>query len=185
MRLFCIGRNYVAHAEELKNAIPDDPVVFIKPDSALSRVAFPAAVGQVHFEGELVLRLGENRQPEHMTVGLDFTARDLQSTLKTKGLPWELSKGFDGSAVLGDWIPFQEGTIHYTLEKNGDVAQSGDTDLLIFKFETIIEFLSRFFELRPGDVIFTGTPAGVGPCKTGDSFVGKIEGREVLNFVVH
>ncbi len=185
MRLFCIGRNYVEHARELSNPLPSEPVVFLKPDSSLARLPFPAAVGQVHFEGEWVVRLNEFLKPGHMTVGIDFTARDLQSTLKAKGLPWEISKGFDGSAVLGDWVPFREGNLKFTLELNGKVVQSGDTSLLIFGLDFILEYLSLLFELKEGDVVFTGTPSGVGPTCAGDVFVGTIEDQPVLNMRVH
>lgn len=185
MRIFCIGRNYVDHVAELNNLMPEDPVVFIKPDSSLWRVTFPRAVGPVHFEGELVLRLGPDLTPDHMTVGIDFTARELQTQLKSKGLPWELSKGFDGSAVLGEWIPFTSGTVNFTLEKNGSIVQRGNTDLLIFDFKRVLSFLSQFFELKTDDVIFTGTPAGVGLSQSGDEFVGRIEGQEVLSVKIH
>ena len=185
MRIFCIGRNYVDHVAELNNVMPDDPVVFIKPDSSLWRVAFPPAVGPVHYEGELVLRLGQHLKPDHMTVGLDFTARELQNKLKEKGLPWELAKGFDGSAAMGEWIPFSEQVVKFTLEQNGKVVQIGSTDHLIFSFDKILYFLGQFFELKPDDVIFTGTPAGVGRCASGDHFVGRIEGNEVLSVRIH
>lgn len=200
MKIICIGRNYAAHALELNNPIPKRPVIFMKPPSALlvnrKPLYYPEFTKDLHYEAEVVLKINKNGrfvQPEHaadyykeLTVGIDFTARDLQSELKEKGHPWELAKGFDGSAVLGKFIAkdkIDPASIRFDLEKNAQVVQQGDTANLLFPFDDIIVFVSQFFKLQMGDLIYTGTPAGVGPVAIGDKLDGFIhtnEGREQL-----
>ncbi len=188
MKIVCVGRNYKAHALELGNSVPEEPVIFCKPDSALlpprNPFVIPPWTQDVHHEIEWVLRVGKvgkfieprfaYRYFDAMTVGLDFTARDLQTELKNKGLPWERAKGFDGSAVLGTWSPMPaEPTDHQIrLEKNGVTVQSGNTRDFLTPLEELIAFISTYFTLKKGDIIFTGTPAGVGPVKPGDSLEG-------------
>ena len=188
MKIVCVGRNYKAHALELGNSVPEEPVIFCKPDSALlpprNPFVIPPWTQDVHHEIEWVLRVGKvgkfieprfaYRYFDAMTVGLDFTARDLQTELKNKGLPWERAKGFDGSAVLGTWSPMPaEPTDHQIrLEKNGITVQSGNTRDFLTPLEELIAFISTYFTLKKGDLIFTGTPAGVGPVKPGDSLEG-------------
>ena len=188
MKIVCVGRNYKAHALELGNSVPEEPVIFCKPDSALlpprNPFVIPPWTQDVHHEIEWVLRVGKvgkfieprfaYRYVDAMTVGLDFTARDLQTELKNKGLPWERAKGFDGSAVLGTWSPMPaEPTDHQIrLEKNGITVQSGNTRDFLTPLEELIAFISTYFTLKKGDLIFTGTPAGVGPVKPGDSLEG-------------
>jgi 2-keto-4-pentenoate hydratase/2-oxohepta-3-ene-1,7-dioic acid hydratase in catechol pathway len=201
MKILCIGRNYGLHAKELGNEIPDKPVIFSKPDTALLRnnEAFyiPSFSNDVHYETELVVRIekmGKSIEPQfahkyysHITLGVDFTARDVQNELKSKGLPWELAKAFDNSAVVGEFIPIENRPIqdlHFTLEKNGQVVQTGHTSDMLFKVDEIIAFVSKYFTLKTGDLIFTGTPAGVGKVDIGDQLVGKLESRELFNFEI-
>ena len=188
MKIVCVGRNYKAHALELGNSLPEEPVIFCKPDSALlpprNPFVIPPWTQDVHHEIEWVLRVGKvgkfieprfaYRYLDAMTVGLDFTARDLQTELKNKGLPWERAKGFDGSAVLGTWSPMPAEPMDHQirLEKNGETVQSGNTRDFLTSLEDLIAFISTYFTLKKGDLIFTGTPAGVGPVKPGDSLEG-------------
>lgn len=197
MKIFCVGRNYAAHAEELKNEVPDRPLIFMKPPTAIlhkERDFFiPEFSKNIHYEAELVLKIGKNGRAvqkkfarsyiSHVTVGLDFTARDLQDELKSKGHPWEIAKGFDNSAVLGEWVPFDSSrteSFNFDLKKNGEIVQHGDTSLLIFPFEELISYISNFFTLQNGDCIYTGTPAGVGPVVAGDVLEGSLEGKQVF-----
>lgn len=193
MKIVCIGRNYADHAKELGNAVPEEPVFFCKPDSAILPKGHPFFIPEwtadVHYEIELVLRisrLGKSIQPEFahryydaIAVGIDFTARDVQEKLKAKGLPWEKAKGFDGSAVIPqEWIPMEQvprddkGNIHFCLQKNGEMAQSGNSADMIFSFDQIIAHVSNYMTLKIGDLIFTGTPKGVGPVHIGDTLEG-------------
>lgn len=191
MKIICVGRNYVAHAKELGNETPTEPVIFLKPDSAILNAREPFFIpdfsDDIHYEGELVVRI--NRIGKHIderfahkyykeiTVGIDFTARDLQAKLKEKGLPWELAKGFDRSAVIGNWQnkeAFDIKNLHFFLFKNGAEVQHGDTSLMLFSVDKIISYVSRYFTLKIGDVIYTGTPAGVGKVSPGDILVGKL-----------
>jgi len=199
MKIICIGRNYAEHAHELNNPITEQPVLFMKPESAriLARQPFfiPEMPGSIHFEVEIVVkinRLGKNipekfahRYYDEVTAGIDFTARDVQSELKKKGLPWELAKAFDGSAAIGTFIPVKEAgpitNIHFSLQKNGDTVQSGDTSQMLFPVDTIISYVSRYFTLKKGDMLFTGTPAGVGPVAAGDLLEGFINDKKLLN----
>ena len=197
MKIICIGRNYAAHARELNNPIPKRPVIFMKPPSALlvnrKPLYYPEFTNDLHYECEVVLKIkknGRHVQPEYapdyykdITLGIDFTARDLQSELKAKGHPWELAKGFDGSAALGKFIPKSEiegESIHFELLKNGEQVQKGDTADLLFSFDQLIVFVSKFFKLQMGDYIFTGTPAGVGPVEIGDQLEGIIHTKSGL-----
>lgn len=198
MKILCIGRNYRKHAEELGNEVPEEPVIFMKPDSAIlrQRDAFyiPDFSNDIHYEAEIVIklnRLGKHIQAKfahkyfvELTLGIDFTARDVQSKLKAKGLPWEKAKAFDSSAVCGHWLPVDEfdvTNLSFELHKNGEVVQKGNTSNMIFPVDQLIEHCSRYFTLKIGDQIFTGTPEGVGPVKSGDILEGFIEGRKVLN----
>ena len=198
MKIFCIGRNYIDHAKELNNPVPSEPLIFMKPPTALllnNRHFFhPDFSHNIHYEGEIVLRIAKNGrsvQPEFagryydaVAFGIDFTARDLQDQLKSKGHPWEIAKGFDRSAPLSRFIPLEElsnsGDIHFQLKKNGEVVQDGHTRDLIFSFDTLICHISRYFTLHKGDYVFTGTPAGVGPVQIGDVLEGFIEGERLL-----
>ncbi len=203
MRIFAIGRNYVEHIRELNNERPDEPVIFTKPDTALLRhnepFHYPAFSNDIHHEVELVLRIGkegknipEARALEHVEaigIGIDFTARDLQQKAKEKGLPWDIAKGFDGSAPVSDtFIPLQQfpdlNQIHFSLQVNGQLKQHGHTGLMIFSFAYIISYLSRFFTIRQGDLIFTGTPKGVGPVIPGNVLQAFIESEKLLEVEV-
>jgi 2-keto-4-pentenoate hydratase/2-oxohepta-3-ene-1,7-dioic acid hydratase in catechol pathway len=197
MKIICIGRNYADHARELKNDIPAEPVIFMKPDSALitgNRPFFlPEFTQDLHYETELVVRihkLGRHIEERFahkyygdITVGIDFTARDLQQKLKTQGLPWELAKAFDGSAVLGEWVPLAGRDIqdlHFHLDKNGKTVQQGHTADMLFNVNQIISFVSRYFTLKIGDLIYTGTPAGVGKVDIGDELNGFLGDNELF-----
>lgn len=185
MKIICIGRNYSEHAKELGNEVPENPVIFIKPDTAVLKKGadfyIPEFSNDIHYELEVVLKIskaGKYILPENaekhfdeIGLGIDFTARDLQSHLKKKGLPWELAKGFDGSAVLSDFVPKENvdlSSLQFSLTLNGTTAQNGNTADMIFKPAEIISFVSQYFTLRVGDLIFTGTPAGVGKVSEGD-----------------
>jgi acylpyruvate hydrolase len=203
MRIFCIGRNYVEHIKELNNAVPEDPVVFTKPDTAIIRnnapFYYPEFSKDIHHEVELVLKIskeGKNIEEKFATkyidsigMGIDFTARDLQAKAKAKGLPWDIAKGFNGSAPISDkFIPvadFKNLTdINFKLEINGQIKQQGNTSLMLFPFPVIISYLSNFFTLKTGDLIFTGTPSGVGPVQTGDKLSAYLENDKMLEFEV-
>ena len=192
MKIICIGRNYAEHAKELKNEVPDEPVVFMKPPSALlvnnKPFYYPEFSNDIHYEAEIVLKIcknGRHVQPEfaddyydQIGLGIDFTARDLQAKCKEKGHPWEIAKGFDGSAVLGNFVPIEQvdrQAIEFELRKNGGVVQHGNTKDMLFSFADIIVYLSKFFRLQIGDYIYTGTPAGVGPIRIGDKLEGFIK----------
>ena len=202
MKIICIGRNYAAHIEELKNEKPGQPVVFLKPDTALIKgeapFYYPDFSTNIHHEIELVLKIskeGKYIQPqfahryfEEIGLGIDFTARDLQDQCKAKGLPWEIAKAFNGSAPIGNFKPVSEFSdlknIDFHLEINGEVKQKGNTSLMLFDFATIISYVSQFFTLKKGDLIYTGTPAGVGPVQTGDQLFGFIGNEKMLHVEV-
>ena len=202
MKLVCVGRNYAAHVEELKNEKPSDPVLFIKPDSAIlpreQDFFIPEFSRNVHYEIELLVKIkkvGKHiskafapRYYDEITVGIDFTARDLQEQLKSRGLPWEKAKGFDGAAVIGRWVPktrFSDmGDLRFSLEKNGVAVQEGHTKNMLWDVDEIISYCSTFFTLKKGDVIFTGTPAGVGPVAANDYLSGRLEGEELFSLKV-
>jgi len=200
MKIICIGRNYIEHARELNNPVPKEPVFFMKPDSAIIRnnkpFFLPDFSKEVHHEIELVLkidRLGKgideqfaHRYYHEIGIGVDFTARDLQRIAKEKGLPWEKAKAFDGSAPLGGFLAKEKlpDPILFRLEINGKTVQEGSTADLIFSFDKIIAYVSRYITLRTGDLIFTGTPAGVGPVQRSDHLRGYIGDQLLLDFVV-
>ncbi|MBL6731025.1 MAG: fumarylacetoacetate hydrolase family protein [Bacteroidia bacterium] len=198
MKIICIGRNYVAHVKELGNEIPKEPVLFMKPDSAIfrQRDAFyiPDWTNEVHYEAEIVIkinRLGKNIEEKfapkyysQFTLGIDFTARDIQKNLKALGLPWEKSKAFDQSAVLGEYLNVNDyslDNLNFELKINGRVVQSGNTKSMIYTIPQIINHCSEFFTLKIGDLIFTGTPEGVGKVNAGDELEGFIEGKKILH----
>lgn len=203
MRIFAVGRNYVEHIEELNNQRPDEPVIFTKPDTALLKnnasFYYPEFSKDVHHEVELVLRIskeGKNIEQKFahkyydaIGVGIDFTARDIQAKIKEKALPWDIAKGFDGSApVSSRFIPVQDfkdvRSINFHLEVDGTQKQKGNTSLMLFPFDVIIAYLSKFFTLRTGDYIFTGTPKGVGPVTIGNKLAAFIENEKLLEFEV-
>ena len=198
MKIFCIGRNYAAHAAEMGSKVPTEPLIFMKPPSAIltnnKPLYYPEFTNDLHYEGELVFRICKNGKhvdkvfaPSYIDAvafGIDFTARDLQSKFKEKGQPWELAKGFDNSAALSEFIPIKEfertKDISFTLHKNGISVQQGSTAQMIFDIPSIISYVSRFIKVQTGDYIFSGTPVGVGPVKVGDVLTGYIEDRELL-----
>jgi 2-keto-4-pentenoate hydratase/2-oxohepta-3-ene-1,7-dioic acid hydratase in catechol pathway len=193
MKMFCIGRNYAEHAKELGNLIPEEPVIFMKPKSALLQshtpFYYPEFTNELHYECELVLRICKNgkyiqesyagKYYDAITVGIDFTARDIQNEWKEKGLPWEKAKAWDNSAVVGKWIPIanikNKKEIHFSLHKNNEVVQKGLSGDMIHSFDAIIASISQFFSLNIGDLIFTGTPKGVGEIVVGDQLKGFLE----------
>lgn len=197
MKIICIGRNYAEHAQELGNEIPENPVIFMKPDTAVlkkgSDFYIPEFSNDVHYELEVVLKISKggkyileenaHKHYEEIGLGIDFTARDLQSQLKGKGLPWELAKGFDGSAVLSDFYPkskFNLSELQFSLFKNNEEVQNGNTSLMLFSPDKIIAFVSQYFTLRVGDLIFTGTPKGVGKVEENDILEAHLEGKKVF-----
>jgi 2-keto-4-pentenoate hydratase/2-oxohepta-3-ene-1,7-dioic acid hydratase in catechol pathway len=203
MKFICIGRNYRAHAAELKNEIPDKPVLFLKPDTAMLKPGqdfyLPEFSQDVHHEAEVAIRIaraGKYIRPEFalsyveaLSLGIDFTARDLQNELKSKGLPWEIAKAFNGSAPVGDWLtraecPENVQDLHFELTKNGALVQKGWTGDMLFTIQDIIVYASQFFTLKTGDIILTGTPAGVGPVQRGDVLEGTLQGRKVLTLQI-
>ncbi len=193
MKLICIGRNYTAHIEELENERPKDPVIFMKPDSAIAPKEqdfyIPEFTQSLHYEVEVLVKIhkaGKHIAPsfahkyyDEISLGIDFTARDVQDELKKKGLPWEKAKAFDGSAVIGKWVSKSnyESIDHLTfsLQKNQQVVQQASTELMLWKVDELIAYVSSFFTLKKGDIIFTGTPAGVGTVASGDYLEGFIE----------
>lgn len=199
MKIICVGRNYADHVKELGNLIPDEPVLFMKPKSALLQshtpFYYPEFTNELHYECELVLRVCKNGkyiQAKHasnyydgITVGIDFTARDLQDELKKKGLPWEKAKAFDNSAVVGKFInltpEFNRKSIDFSLLKNKELVQQANSSQMIFSIDRIIENISNYFSLNIGDLIFTGTPSGVGECVTGDVLEGFIDKQSLFS----
>lgn len=200
MKIICIGRNYTEHIEELANERPTDPVVFLKPDTSilLKKQPFfiPDFSDDVHYEVEVLVKINKlgkhidkkfaHKYYDEIGLGIDFTARDLQLKLKSKGLPWEKAKAFDGSAVIGDWMPksrFDDiNDINFSLMKNGDDVQVGNTGHMLWKIDELIEYVSKYFTLKIGDIIFTGTPAGVGKVVANDQLKGFVENQ--LNFSI-
>lgn len=202
MKIFCIGRNYLEHAKELQNEVPTSPVVFMKPPTALLKnnenFYLPDFSKEIHFELELVIKINKNgkcidekfasKYYDEIALGIDFTARDLQSELKSKGLPWEIAKAFDNSAAIGKFISLEnfkeKNVIEFQLKKNDEIVQNGNSKNMIFTFDKIISFISTYFTLQKGDLIYTGTPAGVGQIKIGDKLSGILEGNENLDVLI-
>jgi 2-keto-4-pentenoate hydratase/2-oxohepta-3-ene-1,7-dioic acid hydratase in catechol pathway len=202
MKFICIGRNYAEHAKELGNEVPDEPVIFMKPNSAYHQPSnpfyYPEFTNELHYECEIVVRISKNgklieevnasKYYDSISVGIDFTARDIQTELKKKGLPWEKAKGWDGSAVIGKWQPISQEVdmknIIFSLNKNGQVVQQGNSRDMIHDIDKIIAHVSRFFSLNIGDVIFTGTPAGVGECVVGDELEAFLMDESMLTLLV-
>lgn len=201
MKIICIGRNYSEHAKELGNEVPEDPVIFMKPDTAVlkkgSDFYIPEFSDDVHYELEVVLKISKggkyirkeaaSKHYEEIGLGIDFTARDLQSKLKNKGLPWELAKGFDGSAVLSDFISkenYDLQNLNFSLAKNQELVQNGNTKDMIFSFDDIISFASQYFTLRVGDLIFTGTPQGVGKVMENDFLEAYLENQKMFGLKI-
>jgi 2-keto-4-pentenoate hydratase/2-oxohepta-3-ene-1,7-dioic acid hydratase in catechol pathway len=202
MKIFCVGRNYVEHAHELGNEVPDEPIIFLKPKSALLQMHmpfyYPEFTNELHYEAELVLRICKNGkyiQEKHaskyynaITVGIDFTARDLQRDLQSKGLPWEKCKAWDNSAVVGKFIDLKPGfnsdDVNFCFYNNKQIVQQGNSSQMIFTFNQIISNISQYFSLNIGDLIFTGTPKGVGECVVGDQLEAFLEDESVLEVEV-
>ncbi|WP_407405937.1 fumarylacetoacetate hydrolase family protein [Chryseobacterium sp.] len=197
MKIICIGRNYSEHAKELGNAIPEQPVIFMKPDTALLKgndFYLPEFSNDIHYELEVVVKISKpgkyiqkesaHKYYEEIGLGIDFTARDLQAALKSKGLPWELAKGFDGSAVVSEFFnkeSYNLSALEFTLEKNKKAVQQGNTKDMLFSVDDIIAFVSQYFTLKKGDIIFTGTPKGVGKVSENDILEGYLENQKVLD----
>lgn len=202
MKIICVGRNYAEHIKELNNEQPDDPVIFMKPETAVpvknEPFFYPDFSSDVHHEVEILVkinRVGKNIEErfahkyyDEIGVGVDFTARDLQSKLKAKGLPWELAKGFNGSAPISGFVPKTDFTdlqnVNFRLSVNGETRQQGNTSLMLFRIDYLISFVSKYFLLQQGDILFTGTPKGVGPVQVGDRLTAYIEDKLMLTFDV-
>ena len=202
MKIICIGRNYVNHVKELKNDIPKEPIFFLKPDTAIQPKSHPFFIphfsNDIHYEIELVIRI--NKTGKHIEeqfahkyyskigLGIDFTARDVQKECKAKGLPWEKAKSFDGSAQISrtfiDKFDLELDNINFSLEKNGEIVQEGNTKKMLFSFNQIITYVSRFFTLKIGDLIFTGTPEGIGKVSAKDNLKGFIGEKEMFKVVI-
>lgn len=202
MKIICVGRNYAAHAKELNNAVEEEPVIFLKPDTALlsnnQDFYLPDFSNDIHYETEVVVKISKpgkhidekfaHRYYETVSVGIDFTARDLQSMLKAKGLPWERAKAFDGSAVIGSFLPLADvgkmTDLNFSMDLNGQKVQAANTAEMVFSVDKVIAFVSRFITLKTGDLIYTGTPQGVGKVAVGDHLVGFLGDKELFNFRV-
>ena len=199
MKLICIGRNYTAHIEELANERPEEPVVFMKPDSAVlpreQDFYIPEFSNDIHYEVEVLVKIKKvgkhisekfaHTYYDEIGLGIDFTARDLQTKLKEKGLPWEKAKGFDGAAVIGKWLPKESlgdtNNINFSLLKNGEEVQKSNTGLMLWKIDELISYVSTFFMLKKGDIIFTGTPSGVGKIQANDYLSGVLQNQEMFS----
>ncbi len=202
MKIICIGRNYAKHIEELANEKPDNPVIFLKPDSAvlLKNQPFfiPPFSNDIHYEVEILVKINKvgkyieekfaHKYYDEIGLGIDFTARDIQDKCKEKGLPWEKAKAFDGSAVIGEFIPKENlgdlNNLKFSLHKNSVLVQDGNTNAMLWKVDELIAYVSQFFTLKKGDVIFTGTPAGVGSVTENDLLVGAIEQQELFSIKI-
>ncbi|KAA5540777.1 fumarylacetoacetate hydrolase family protein [Adhaeribacter rhizoryzae] len=202
MKILAIGRNYAEHIAELNNQIPDEPVIFFKPDTALLKnndpFYYPDFSQDIHHEIEIILRIskeGKNIAPKFASkyydalgLGIDFTARDLQAKAKSKGLPWTVAKGFNGSAPVSEFLPISDfpdlKNINFRLQINGQEKQNGNTSMMLNSFDDMLAYMSRFITLKKGDIIFTGTPSGVGPIKIGDRLEGFIEDKKLLDFEI-
>lgn len=202
MKIICVGRNYGDHIKELGNEKPEAPVVFLKPDTALLKdnapFYYPSFSKEIHFEVELVLKIGKegkfiqknfaSKYIDSIGLGIDFTARDVQNYLKSKGLPWEIAKGFNGSAVVSDFIPFESDNqideAAFALTQNGVTKQNGFASDMIHHWKDLLVFISQYFTLKKGDLIYTGTPAGVGPVQIGDELKGFLNTKEMFTCVI-
>jgi len=201
MKIICIGRNYADHITELGNERPETPVIFMKPDTAILRnndaFYYPDFSKDIHYECELLIRInkeGKSVEPrfahkyyDQIGLGIDFTARDLQAKAKEKGLPWEMAKGFNGSAPTSPFISkegFDLTNTQFQLELNGQVVQDANTSLMLWPVNELIAYVSKYFTLKKGDILFTGTPKGVGPVKIGDRLVGRLAGKQMFDFEV-
>jgi 2-keto-4-pentenoate hydratase/2-oxohepta-3-ene-1,7-dioic acid hydratase in catechol pathway len=202
MKIICIGRNYTSHIAELKNERPTEPLVFMKPDSAVLLKQHPFVLpefsNEVHHEIELIVKInkvGKYIEPkfahkyyDEISVGIDFTARDLQDQLKAKGLPWEKAKAFDGSAVIGEFVSKEQFSsledMNFELLKNGEIAQKGNSSLMLWKIDELVAYVSQFFTLKIGDIIFTGTPEGVAAVQPNDILEGYLEGQQLFRIKV-
>ncbi|MCF8222025.1 MAG: fumarylacetoacetate hydrolase family protein [Bacteroidales bacterium] len=202
MKIICIGLNYIDHAREMNRPLPKEPVVFLKADSALVKnnkpFFIPAFSENIHYELEIVLRISRlgkaiaekyaHRYFDSITLGLDMTARDMQSALSSAGMPWDISKSFDGSAPIGEFVPVEEAgdlnNISFRLERNGSTVQEGNTSGLIFDFNAVISYVSKYFTLKTGDLIFTGTPAGVGPVQRNDRLTAYMGTKKLIDLLV-
>jgi acylpyruvate hydrolase len=200
MKIIAIGRNYAAHAKELNNPVPGKPVIFLKPDTAVLKdnksFYIPEFSNNIHFELEVVLKVCKegkhisekfaSKYYDEVGLGIDFTARDIQAEHKEKGLPWELAKAFDNSAAVSKFIPKEEfedlSNLDFELKINDSIRQTGHTNLMLFSYDYIVSFVSKYITLKKGDLIFTGTPEGVGQVHPGDKLIGTLAGRELLNF---
>ena len=201
MKIICIGRNYAKHIEELANERPENPVVFLKPDSAIlpkkNPFFIPPFSNDIHYEVEVLVKINKvgkhisekfaHKYYDEIGLGIDFTARDVQQECKMKGLPWEKAKAFDGSAVVGEFYPkeqFDLANLKFQLTQNEAIVQDGNTNEMLWKIDELISYVSQYFTLKKGDLIFTGTPAGVGNVSENDVLVGVIEGKEAFRIRV-
>ena len=202
MKIICVGRNYTEHISELQNEWPDVPVIFMKPDTALLKNGLdfylPHFSNEIHHEVELVVKISKvgkyieekfaHKYYNQLSLGIDFTARDVQRSLKAKGLPWEMAKAFDNSAFVGKWIEKELlgdlNDIHFSLSKNGEKVQVGHSAKMLWKIDHLIAYISKYFTLKTGDLIFTGTPAGVSQVQSGDLLKGQINELEMFNLTI-
>ncbi|MDY7394359.1 fumarylacetoacetate hydrolase family protein [Aureibaculum sp. 2210JD6-5] len=201
MKIICIGRNYAKHIAELANERPENPVVFLKPDSAILPKKMPFFIppfsSDIHYEVEVLVKINKvgkhieakfaHKYYDEVGLGIDFTARDVQAQCKEKGLPWEKAKAFDGSAVVGQFYPkeqFDLDNLQFQLEKNEVVVQNGSTNAMLWKIDELIAYVSQFFTLKKGDIIFTGTPEGVGKVKENDILIGKLQDNEAFSIKI-
>ncbi len=202
MKIICIGKNYLKHIQELNSRKEDDPVIFLKPETSIIQKKQPFFIpefsNEIHYEVEIILkfnRLGKHIEPkfsakyyDKISLGIDFTARDLQKSLKDRGLPWDVSKGFDSSALIGEWIDVNEfkdiNNINFRLVKNGEIVQKSSSANMIWKIDTLISSVSKFFTIKIGDILFTGTPEGVGEVNKDDVFEGFIENKKVFSIKI-
>ena len=202
MKIICIGKNYLKHIQELNSRKEDDPVIFLKPETSIIQKKQPFFIpefsNEIHYEVEIILkfnRLGKHIEPkfsakyyDKISLGIDFTARDLQRSLKDRGLPWDVSKGFDSSALIGEWIDVNEfkdiNNINFRLVKNGEIVQKSSSANMIWKIDTLISSVSKFFTIKIGDILFTGTPDGVGEVNKDDVFEGFIENKKVFSIKI-
>ncbi len=201
MKIICIGRNYATHIEELENEKPESPIIFLKPDSAIlprkNPFFIPPFSNEVHYEVEVLVKINKvgkhiaakfaHKYYDEIGLGIDFTARDVQAKCKEKGLPWEKAKAFDGSAVVGEFYAkenFDLENLQFQLIKNKEIVQDGNTNAMLWKIDELIAYISQYFTLKKGDIIYTGTPAGVGKVSENDVLIGKLDGKEAFNIKV-